>query len=437
MELGYKGDKAIYQPTKHGPWKHCDEDTLRRIVGDNSTNLKLAVMADADRTNYRRDILPKSESVIDMIRVACYINQVPLALDMVKDAADKGYEVMLQIMALSTISEGDLEAALKVAGSSDAGGVYIVDSFGALYGEQVRDLTKMYLAAMQGTGKEVGFHGHNNCQLAFANSVEAVIAGANRVDATIMGLGRGAGNCPLELLVGFLHNPKFSLRPVLECCRDVMLPLRAQYDWGYSIPYAITAQLKAAGVMNMFPHGVAHLVTQAAVRGRPWHVASFAVYGTTLAAMFLFSALHHGLRLRPRAAVAFRVLDYCAVFLLIAGTFTPICLVALRGPFGWCLFGVAWAVAAIGITLRSAAPATPKWVTSTLFISMGWLGAAAALAWLIAGGVLYSAGLVIYALEKPNPCPGVFGFHEIWHLAVIAGAAAHYTMMARNILPLP
>ncbi|MEI6971188.1 MAG: nucleoid-structuring protein H-NS, partial [bacterium] len=102
-------------------------------------------------------------------------------------------------------------------------------------------------------GKDVGFHAHNNRQLAFANTIEALIAGANRLDATIFGLGRGAGNCPLELLLGFLHNPKFHLRPILECCQNVMLPLSKKMDWGYSIPYAITGQ------MNLHPRAAMDL----------------------------------------------------------------------------------------------------------------------------------------------------------------------------------
>jgi 4-hydroxy 2-oxovalerate aldolase len=243
MEFGYKGEKSIYPADKHGCWKHCDEATLRRIVGDNDTDLKIAVMADADRTNYKTDIQPKSESVIDLIRVACYIHQIPLAIDMVKDAVDKGYEAMLQLMAVSTVQESDLDAALDIAAKSDAGGVYLVDSFGSLYSEQVRALTKKYVAAMEGTGKEIGIHAHNNQQLAFANTIEAIISGASRVDATMAGIGRGAGNCPMELILGFLHNPKFHMRPILECTQDIFEPLSKEMDWGYSIPYAITGQL--------------------------------------------------------------------------------------------------------------------------------------------------------------------------------------------------
>lgn len=243
MEIGYKGAKRIYSPTEFGEWKHCDEEAIRRIVGENPSDLKISVMADADRTDYHTDILPKKDSVIDMIRVATYIHQLPAALDMVRDAHDKGYETSVNLMSISVVKEKDLDEALKVFAKSPVDVVVIVDSFGALYSEQVRDLTKRYLAAVKGTGKQVGIHMHNNQQLAYANTIEGLILGANRLDATIAGLGRGAGNCPLELLLGFLHNPRFSLRPVLQCIQDVMVPLRRKMEWGFTIPYMITGQL--------------------------------------------------------------------------------------------------------------------------------------------------------------------------------------------------
>jgi 4-hydroxy 2-oxovalerate aldolase len=243
IEFGYKASKAIYSQSKFGPWKFCDEDALRRVVGENATNLKISVMADAERTDYHTDILPKDQSVIDSIRVACYIHQIPLAMDMVQDAHDKGYETMMQLMAVSVVNTHEVQSALDIIAKSPAAGVYIVDSFGALYSEQIRDYTRMYVAAMAGTGKDVGIHAHNNQQLAFANTIEAIIGGANRVDATMAGIGRGAGNCPMELIMGFLHNPKFKMRPLLECTQHTLMPLRAKMDWGYSIPYAITGQL--------------------------------------------------------------------------------------------------------------------------------------------------------------------------------------------------
>lgn len=243
MELGYKADRKIFTDSKAGPWKFCTEDDLRRIVGENPTGIKLSVMADAERTDYHTDILPREQSVLSCIRVASYVHQVPTALDMIKDAHDKGYETTFNLMALSTVQERDLFDALEVICASPVDVVYVVDSFGSFYSEQVRDLTGKFVKLASDAGKEVGIHAHNNQQLAYANTIEAMLAGATWLDATIAGLGRGAGNCPLELLLGFLKNPKFHLRPVLQCVQDLFVPLSHELDWGYSIPYMLTGQL--------------------------------------------------------------------------------------------------------------------------------------------------------------------------------------------------
>jgi 4-hydroxy 2-oxovalerate aldolase len=254
MEVGYKASKKSFSRKDNGAWKFCDEDDLRRVVGDNKAGLKLSVMADAERTDYHKDILPKKDSVIDMVRVATYIHQIPTAIDMIRDAHDKGYETSLNLMSVSVVKEKDLDDALAALVKTPVGTVVIVDSFGALYSEQVRDLTVKYLAALKGTGKQVGIHMHNNQQLAYANTIEGLVLGANRLDATIFGLGRGAGNCPMELLLGFLRNPKYKLRPVLQCIQDVMLPLRKKMDWGFSVPYMITGQL------NLHPRAAIRMI---------------------------------------------------------------------------------------------------------------------------------------------------------------------------------
>lgn len=243
MEIGYKASKRIFAPNKFGAWKFCDEDDIRRIVGDNQTNLKLAVMTDAEKTDYHQDVLPKEKSVLDVIRVATYVSQIPTAVDMIRDAADKGYEVTCNLMAVSTVQEAELDQALEVIAQTPASTVVVVDSFGSLYAEQVEILVKKYRKALEGTGKEVGIHAHNNQQLAFANTIEAIIHGANRVDATMAGLGRGAGNCPMELLFGFLRNPKFDLRPILQLLQDHFVALREKVEWGPLVPYNITGQL--------------------------------------------------------------------------------------------------------------------------------------------------------------------------------------------------
>jgi len=243
MELGYKADRKVFVGSTAGPWKFCSEDDVRRIVGDNESGLKLSVMADAERTDYHSDILPKDQSAVSCIRVASYIHQVPTALDMINDAHDKGYQTTFNLMALSTVQERELLDALEMVVASPVDVVYVVDSFGSFYSEQVRDLTGKFVKLARAAGKEVGIHAHNNQQLAYANTIEAMLAGATWLDATIAGLGRGAGNCPTELLLGFLKNPKFHLRPVLECVQDVFVPLRKELDWGYSIPYMLTGQL--------------------------------------------------------------------------------------------------------------------------------------------------------------------------------------------------
>ncbi|MFT4587820.1 MAG: 4-hydroxy 2-oxovalerate aldolase, partial [Candidatus Binatia bacterium] len=226
MELGYKNDKKLIQRDQFGDWKFCDEDAMRRIVGENDGPLKLTAMADAEKSDYKTDILPKNESVLDCIRVATYVHQLNVAVDMIKDAHDKGYETTCNIMAISTVGEKEIDQALEVLAGTPVDVVVVVDSYGALNYEQIRGLVQKYSKAMEGTGKEVGIHTHNNQQLAFANTIEALIQGANRLDATMMGLGRGAGNCCMELLLGFLRNPKFQLRPVYKLLQDYIYPLK-------------------------------------------------------------------------------------------------------------------------------------------------------------------------------------------------------------------
>jgi 4-hydroxy 2-oxovalerate aldolase len=243
MELGYKNAQRLFAQDKFGAWKYCREDDMRRIVGDNDTPLKLAAMADAGKSDYHEDILPADQSVLDVIRVATYVHQLPTAVDMIKDAADKGYEVTCNVMAISVVQEPELDQALEVLAQTPISTLVVVDSFGAFYAEQIEILVNKYRKAVEGTGIEIGVHAHNNQQLAFANTIEAIIHGANRVDCTMAGMGRGAGNCPTELLVGFLRNPKFDLRPIYQVLQEQLVPLREQVEWGPLVPYNITGQL--------------------------------------------------------------------------------------------------------------------------------------------------------------------------------------------------
>ena len=243
MEFGYKASKEIFNVEDFGKWKFCDEESIREIVGDNDTDLKIAVMADVGRTDYKKDIIPKKDSVIDMIRVATYVNTIPAAIEMINYCAELGYEVTINIMAVSTASEKDLDLALDMLGQSKASVIYLVDSYGSLYPEQIREFAKKYLKVAEKYGKSIGIHAHNNQQLAFANTIESCIMGVSYLDATMSGMGRGAGNCYMELLMGFLRNPKYSINPVLKFVEKHMLPLKASdIVWGCDVQYMLTGQ---------------------------------------------------------------------------------------------------------------------------------------------------------------------------------------------------
>ena len=238
MEFGYKASKEIFDVKEFGKWKFCDEQDIRDIVGDNNTDLKISVMADVGRTDYKKDIIPKTDSVIDMIRIATYINTIPAAIEMIHYCAEMGYETTINIMAVSTAAESELDLA-----QSEVGTIYLVDSYGSLYPEQIRRLADKYLKVAEKYGKKVGIHAHNNQQLAFANTIEACTVGVSYLDATMSGMGRGAGNCNMELLLGFLRNPKYSLNPVLKFLQNQMLPLKKTgLVWGCDVQYMLTGQ---------------------------------------------------------------------------------------------------------------------------------------------------------------------------------------------------
>jgi 4-hydroxy 2-oxovalerate aldolase len=242
MEIGKNNSPTLQSPDEFGAWNFCKEEDLRRIVGNNDTNLKIAVMSDIGRV-VKDELLPASESVVDMVRIATYIHQIPAAIELIEDAHSKGYETTVNIMAISKSFDDELDEVLDTLSKTNVDIIYIADSFGSFYPEQINKLAKKYVKVARGVDKQVGIHAHNNMQLAYANTLEAMMYGTSYLDVTISGLGRGAGNCPMELLIGFLKNPKYNLVPVLEFIEKHIVPLEKELDWGYSIPYMITGQL--------------------------------------------------------------------------------------------------------------------------------------------------------------------------------------------------
>lgn len=242
IELGYKSDKAQFSVDEFGPWKFCDEEALREVARDCDT--KISVMADVGRTDMST-ILPKKDSIVTMYRVASYAKEIDKAIVMATQFKELGYEVCVNIMAVSHVLEPDLDEALDQLSRTELEAVYLVDSFGYLYSEQVHYLADKYIKALP--GKQIGIHCHNNQQLAFANTVEGVIKGINFLDGSIFGMGRAAGNCTTELLLGFLKNPKYDIRPVLDIIQRYFLDMHRDLEWGYQMPYMVT------GILNRHP----------------------------------------------------------------------------------------------------------------------------------------------------------------------------------------
>lgn len=240
MEIGYKASKNMFDPKEYGKWRFCADDDIKKVLDGIELKTKLACMVDIGRVE-KEDILPAADSMFDMIRIACYLKDVDKAIELAKMIEDKGYETTINIMAVSTNLEKDIDGALTQLSKTNTPYVYLSDTFGSMYSEDITFLVDKYKSFLP--DKTIGIHTHNNRQLAFANTIQSIIDGVNILDASITGIGRGAGNCPLELLVGFLKNPKYNLRPILRVIEDYFVDLRKNLEWGYLIPYMITGTL--------------------------------------------------------------------------------------------------------------------------------------------------------------------------------------------------
>jgi hemolysin III len=195
---------------------------------------------------------------------------------------------------------------------------------------------------------------------------------------------------------------------------------------------------------------IAALVGQIALLVVGWNgaekLASVLVYGISLIALFSASATYHLVNAGPKVTKILRKLDHSAIFLLIAGSYTPFCINAFTGFFRWGLLAIVWGIAIVGIVVKIFYVDAPRWLAAGVYVLMGWLCVAAAgqmttvlspfsLAWLIAGGVIYTLGAVVYATKLFDFVPGKFGYHEVWHIFVLLGAAAHFVAVMSVIWP--
>ncbi|QOY35419.1 aldolase catalytic domain-containing protein [Anaerobacillus isosaccharinicus] len=239
MEIGYKNSAKLLNATEPNPWRFLDDNFLKEII-PNKKFTKLSALVDIGRVD-AADILPREQSVLDMIRVACYIREVDKGLELVQMFHDLGYETSLNIMALSSVPEHQLIEAFKMVEASPVDVVYIVDSFGSLDPADIEHQVKKFKQMIP--NKQLGIHTHNNMQLAFANTLTAMRNGVSFLDSSVFGMGRAAGNCNTELLVTHIQKPTYELKPVLGVIEKHMLEMRQKWEWGYIIPYMISGTL--------------------------------------------------------------------------------------------------------------------------------------------------------------------------------------------------
>lgn len=242
MEVGYWSDPGSFADEAVGPWRFCAESDLARAVQPGP--MKLSTMVDIGRIR-PQDIPDKSATVIDAVRIATYAHQLEEARRVLDRCLEAGYETFVNVMAVSTLPPDDVDRSLLKLAGSGVHNVAIVDSFGALFPFHVRYLVHKYMNYL-GEGVRVGVHFHNNLEQAFANSVVAIDEGVDVVDATVHGMGRGAGNCPLELLLFYLDNPRYDVAPILDLIEE-FASMRQDLRWGYHLPYALT------GYFNVHP----------------------------------------------------------------------------------------------------------------------------------------------------------------------------------------
>lgn len=192
--------------------------------------------------------------------------------------------------------------------------------------------------------------------------------------------------------------------------------------------------------------GLVVLVVESALDRNAWHVVGFAIFGASLILLYSASTMYHLLPLSEQRKVLFRRIDHIMIYILIAGTYTPVCLTVLRGPWGWSLFGVIWGLAGLGLAFKLAWLSAPRWLSTVLYVAMGWVALVAmvpiveavtweGVAWMVAGGVWYTLGAATYVTKWPTLHPRHFTFHELFHLLVMAGSLAHFWFMYDFVLP--
>jgi 4-hydroxy 2-oxovalerate aldolase len=246
IELGFKSGEKFFSRDIYGTWRFCDEEEVREVTKGIS-GAKLGAMVDFGKIDVP-DIQESAESMIDIIRVAVHKDKIPEAIKLIEQIKDKGYETSLQMMGYSTFTGEEQKDIINLLENSHLDYAYIADSYGSILPFQIKGLFEPLLKI---PGLKVGFHSHNNLQMAFANTLEAINCGIHLIDGTIYGMGRGAGNLPIEIFLSYLQQynaKKYNVIPILHCIDKYFVDFHKQMNWGYQLPYMIS------GIFNSHPY---------------------------------------------------------------------------------------------------------------------------------------------------------------------------------------
>ncbi len=246
VELGFRSTDKYFDPQEYGPWRFSTEEDLLEVTS-NIRGAKIAIMGDFGKIDLD-DLPTKKNSCIDLVRVAVHKNKVFKAIDLLEDIKARGYLTSLQCMGYSCYTDGEKRDLIDALKKTNLDYVYVADSYGSIFPFHIKELFEPFLELGQ---IKVGFHPHNNTQMAFANTLEAIRVGVDIVDASIYGIGRGAGNLPTEILVSYLlvqGDDKYNVIPVLNCIERYFLDLMKENPWGYQLPYMIS------GIFNSHPN---------------------------------------------------------------------------------------------------------------------------------------------------------------------------------------
>lgn len=246
VEMGFRGTMRYFEPEKYGLWRFSPDDLICEVTR-NIRGAEIAVMGDFGKIHLD-DFSPAAESPVSLVRIAAHKDKINSAITFLEEIKAKGYIASLQCMGYSTYSENEKKDLIDILKKSSVDYVYIADSYGSILPFQIRELFEPLLEV---NSFRVGFHPHNNIQMAFANTLEAIRTGVHIIDSSIYGMGRGAGNLPTEIILSFLSQQTtntYNVLPVLNCIERFFLDLHNDTTWGYELPYMIS------GILNCHPN---------------------------------------------------------------------------------------------------------------------------------------------------------------------------------------